>query len=80
MALISDVSCMTWMTLRIITILLDAEGSFYEKDTLHLTVDYKDKHIRTGTDLYVNLIWTSILYFHVYIKIGGNNKTWVWME
>ena len=29
MALISDVSCMTWMTLRIITIYLDAEGSFY---------------------------------------------------
>ena len=56
MALISDVSCMTWMTLRIITILLDAEGSFYEKDTLHLTVDYKDKNIRTGNDLYVNII------------------------
>ena len=60
MALISGVSWMTWMTLRIITILLYAEGSFYEKDTLHLTVDYKDKNIRTGTDLYVNIIWRVV--------------------
>ena len=34
-------SCMTWMTLRIITILLDAEGSFY--------VDTQPLYTRTNT-------------------------------
>ena len=41
MAVISDVSWMTWMTLRIITILLDAEGSFY--------VDTQPLYTRTNT-------------------------------
>ena len=30
------------------------------KDTLHLTVDYKDKYIRTGNNSFINIIWTIV--------------------
>ena len=56
MALISDVSWMTWMTLRIMTILLETQKD-HSTETMNATqLEYKDKHIRTGNNVYVNII------------------------
>ena len=56
MAVISDVSWMTWMTLRIITILLETQKDHSTETIQGLQLEYKDKHIRTGNTVYVNII------------------------
>ena len=56
MAVISDVSWMTWMTLRIITILLETQKDHSTETIQGLQLEYKDKHIRTGNNVYVNII------------------------
>lgn len=56
MAVISDVSWMTWMTLRIITILLETQKDHSTETIQGLQLEYKDKHIRTGNNVFVNII------------------------
>ena len=56
MAVISDVSWMTWMTLRIITILLETQKDHSTETIQGLQLEYKDKHIRAGNNVYVNII------------------------